>query len=154
MQTHLSIGENHRFELHEALLIYRDRQSSFITRHDVTVRKDAPPTLGPAQPLTVAFIESLTRSLSGSVQAEVLPANILLDVPYEGLVADQESWSRRMIEFIGLPWDVACLDFHRTERRVMTASKWQVRQRISSASVGRWRNYQTSLGPLANLPES
>jgi len=36
----------------------------------------------------------------------------------------------------------------------MTASKWQVRQRISSASVGRWRNYQTSLGPLANLPES
>ena len=84
----------------------------------------------------------------------VLPANILLDVPYEGLVADQESWSRRMIEFIGLPWDVACLDFHRTERRVMTASKWQVRQRISSASVGRWRNYQTSLGPLANLPES
>jgi PRTRC genetic system protein B len=43
----------------------------------VTACKDAPPTLGPAQPLTVAFIESLTRSLSGSVQAEVLPANIL-----------------------------------------------------------------------------
>jgi PRTRC genetic system protein B len=77
MQVHLSIGENHRFELHEALLIYRDQQSSFITRHDVTARKDAPPTLGPAQPLTVAFIESLTRSLSGSVQAEVLPANVL-----------------------------------------------------------------------------
>ena len=77
MQTHLSIGENHRFELHEALLIYRDRQSSFITRHDVTSRKDAPPTLGPAQPLTVAFIESLMRSLSGSVQAEVLSANVL-----------------------------------------------------------------------------
>jgi PRTRC genetic system protein B len=77
MQVHLSIGENRRFELHEALLIYRDRQSSFITRHDVTTRKDAPPTLGPAQPLTVAFIESLTRSLSGSVQAEVLPTNVL-----------------------------------------------------------------------------
>ena len=77
MQTHLSIGENHRFELHEALLIYRDRQSSFITRHDVAARKDAPPTLGPAQPLTVAFIETLLRSLSGSVQAEVLPANVL-----------------------------------------------------------------------------
>ena len=77
MQVHLSIGENHRFELHEALLIYRDRQSSFITRHDVAARKDAPPTLGPAQPLTVAFIETLLRSLSGSVQAEVLPANVL-----------------------------------------------------------------------------
>jgi len=68
---------NHRFELHEALLIYRDRQSRFITRHDVAARKDAPPTLGPAQPLTVAFVEVLMRSLSGSVQAEVLPANIL-----------------------------------------------------------------------------
>jgi PRTRC genetic system protein B len=77
MQVHLSIGENHRFELREALLVYRDNQSSFITRHDVTAGKDAPPTLGPAQPLTVAFIESLVRSLGGSIQAEVLPANIL-----------------------------------------------------------------------------
>ena len=77
MQVHLSIGENHRFELQEALLIYRDRQSSFITRHDVTAREDEPPTLGPAQPLTVAFIESLMRSLNGCIQAEVQPANIL-----------------------------------------------------------------------------
>jgi len=77
MQVHVSIGENHRFELCEALLVYRDRQSSFITRHDVTAHKDAPPTLGPAQPLTVAFIESMVRSLSGSVEAEVLPANVL-----------------------------------------------------------------------------
>jgi PRTRC genetic system protein B len=77
MQVHVSIGENHRFELREALLVYRDRQSSFITRHDVTAHKDAPPTLGPAQPLTVAFIESMVRSLSGSLEADVLPANIL-----------------------------------------------------------------------------
>src|ERR1019366_4776328 len=80
MQVHLSIGENHRFELHEALLVYRDNQSSFITRHEVTARKDAPPTLGPAQPLTVAFIESLVRSLGGAVQAEVLPASVLAKI--------------------------------------------------------------------------
>lgn len=77
MQVHVSIGENHRFELHEALLVYRDRQSSFITRHDVAACKNAPPTLGPAQPLTVAFIESLIHSLGGCVQAEVLSPNIL-----------------------------------------------------------------------------
>jgi PRTRC genetic system protein B len=77
MQVHVSIGDNHRFELHEALLVFRDRQNSFITRHDVTARKEAAPTLGPAQPLTMAFFESLVRSLSGSVQAEILPANIL-----------------------------------------------------------------------------
>ena len=74
MQIQVSIGENHRFELREALLVYGDRQKSFVTRHDVTLQKDAPPTLGPAQPLTVAFVESLVRSLSGSSDAEVLPA--------------------------------------------------------------------------------
>jgi PRTRC genetic system protein B len=77
MQVHVSIGQNHRFELRDALLVYRDKQSSFITRHDVASRKDAPPTLGPAQPLTVAFIESLVRSLGGAMQAEVLPENLL-----------------------------------------------------------------------------
>jgi PRTRC genetic system protein B len=77
MQIHVSIGENHRFELREALLVYGDRQKSFVTRHDVTLQKDAPPTLGPAQPLTVSFVESLVRSLSGSSGAEVLPENIL-----------------------------------------------------------------------------
>ena len=77
MEIHLSIGQNHRFELHEALLVYRDRQSSFITRHDVRAQKLGPPTLGPAQPLTLAFVESLMRSLGGSVAPEVLPKNVL-----------------------------------------------------------------------------
>jgi PRTRC genetic system protein B len=77
MQVHVSIGENHRFELREALLVYGDRQKSFVTRHEVTMQKDAPPTLGPAQPLTIAFVEALVRSLSGSSAAEVLPENIL-----------------------------------------------------------------------------
>jgi PRTRC genetic system protein B len=77
MQVHVEIGENHRFELHEALLVYRSRQASFITRHDVMAQKTGPPMLGPAQPLTITFIESLARSLGGAVQAEVLPENIL-----------------------------------------------------------------------------
>jgi len=77
MQIHVSIGENHRFELHDALLVYGDRQRSFITRHHVTLRKDAAPTLGPAQPLTIGFLESLVRSLGGGTKAEVLPENVL-----------------------------------------------------------------------------
>jgi len=77
MQIHLSIGQNHRVELREALLIYGDRQSSFVTRHEAVVREGAPPTLGPAQPLTFAFVESLARSLTGSLTAEVLPENVL-----------------------------------------------------------------------------
>jgi tetratricopeptide (TPR) repeat protein len=81
----------------------------------------------------------------------VLPAGTLLEVPYEELVADAEGWTRRMLDFIALPWDPKCLDFHRTDRVVITASKWQVRQPISAASVGRWRNYQKYLTPLLEL---
>ncbi len=83
----------------------------------------------------------------------VLPAGILLEVPYESLIADQEGWSRRMVEFIGLPWDPQCLEFHRTDRVVLTASKWQVRQKIHSGSKDRWRNYEAFLGPLRSLAD-
>ena len=84
----------------------------------------------------------------------VLPPEALLEVPYEGLVADPETWARRMTGFIGLPWDRRCLDFHLAPRTVITASKWQVRQPITAAAVGRWRNYQSFLGPLAALVAS
>src|ERR1700733_1033119 len=77
MEVHVSIGENHRFELREALLVYGDNQRSFVTRHQVTLHKDAPPTLAPAQPLTLGFVESLVRSLSGPTSAEVLSENVL-----------------------------------------------------------------------------
>jgi hypothetical protein len=78
----------------------------------------------------------------------VLPTAALLEVPDEALIEDQEGWSRKMVEFIQLPWDPKCLDFHQTERAVITASKWQVRQKIHSASAGRWRNYEQFVGPL------
>lgn len=77
MQVHVSIGENQHFELSQALLIYKSQQQSFVTRHEVVLQKDAPPTLGPAQPLTLSFVESLVRSLSGAAKAEVLPENVL-----------------------------------------------------------------------------
>jgi tetratricopeptide (TPR) repeat protein len=81
----------------------------------------------------------------------VLPRAVLLEVPYEALIADQEGWTRRMLSFIGLPWDPRCLEFHRTERTVITASRWQVRQKMHTGSVGRWQNYERHLGPLRHL---
>jgi tetratricopeptide (TPR) repeat protein len=81
----------------------------------------------------------------------VLPATALLEVPYEALVADQAHWTRRMLNFVGLPWDPRCLDFQHTDRVVITASKWQVRQKINATSVGRWRNYEPYLGALKRL---
>jgi tetratricopeptide (TPR) repeat protein len=81
----------------------------------------------------------------------LLPASTLLEVPYEGLIADTEGWTRRMLDFIGLEFDARCLEFHRTERVVITASKWQVRQQISAGSIGRWRRYEKHLAPLMAL---
>jgi tetratricopeptide (TPR) repeat protein len=84
----------------------------------------------------------------------VLPANVMLDVPYEAMVLDLPAWSRRMLDFIALPWDERCLDFHRTARTVGTASRWQVRQKLTTSSVERWRNYERFVGPLKSLVES
>ncbi len=81
----------------------------------------------------------------------VLPAQSLLDVPYAALVADQEGWTRKIVSFLGLEWDERCLDFHRTERTVLTSSFWQVRQKIYKGSVGRWRHYEKFIGPLLEL---
>jgi tetratricopeptide (TPR) repeat protein len=78
---------------------------------------------------------------------KVLPLRIL-EVQYESLVGNLEAESRRLIDFLGLEWDPACLSFHETERTVLTASHWQVRQPLYDSSVGRWRHYQKHLGPL------
>ena len=81
----------------------------------------------------------------------VLPPGTILDVPYEELVADPEGWSRKIIDFIGLEWNARCLEFHDTKRNVATLSFWQVRQKIFTSSVRRWRHYEKFIGPLMAL---
>jgi tetratricopeptide (TPR) repeat protein len=83
----------------------------------------------------------------------VLPEGAMLEVPYEGLVADPQGWTRAMLQFMDLPWDPRCLEFDRTPRTVVTASKWQVRQAIDASSVERWRHYESFLGPLLSLAQ-
>jgi hypothetical protein len=85
---------------------------------------------------------------------DTLPRGALLDVPYEELTADQELWTRKIVDFLGLEWDPGCLDFHRTNRAVVTASYWQVRQKLYRSSVGRWRNYKKFIGPLLALRDT
>jgi Sulfotransferase family len=87
----------------------------------------------------------------------VLPPDTLLEVPYAELVEDQAGWTRKILAFIGLEWDDRCMDFHTASRSTLTASFWQVRQKIYKQSVGRWRRYEKFIGPLRNLqdlPES
>ncbi len=77
----------------------------------------------------------------------------MLEVDYEQLVADQETMSRRIIEFCGLPWDDRCLRFYETKRAVRTLSQDQVSRPIYRSSVQRHRNFEPHLGPLRDVLE-
>jgi len=67
---------------------------------------------------------------------------------YEEMVADQQKQTKSLLDFCGLPWADACLTFHKTERKVDTASLAQVRQPIYKDSVALWKRYEKHLEPL------
>ena len=75
----------------------------------------------------------------------------ILDVSYDALVGDAETEIRRALDFLGLPFEPACLDFHTSAAPVKTASVWQVREPLYTRSSGRWRNYEKHLGPLLEV---
>lgn len=78
----------------------------------------------------------------------VLPPDRYTEVAYEAVVADLEGEARRLVGFLGLDWDPACLAFHENAAPVATASSVQVRQPLYSSSIGRWRRYGEGLAPL------
>jgi hypothetical protein len=78
----------------------------------------------------------------------VLPAGVMLEVRYEDVVRNLEAEARRILAHCGLGWDEACLDFHKTDRPVATASAAQVRQPLYRSAVGRWQPYCEQLRPL------
>jgi tetratricopeptide (TPR) repeat protein len=80
----------------------------------------------------------------------VLPGGVLR-VLHEDLVEDLEGNVRRILEFCELPFEPACLEFHRTERSIVTASSEQVRQPIFREGLDQWRNYEPWLGPLREV---
>lgn len=70
------------------------------------------------------------------------------ELAYEDLVAEQESRSRALLDYCGLPWDEACLHFHRNAAPATSASATQVRRPIYKSSVQLWRRYEHQLAPL------
>jgi tetratricopeptide (TPR) repeat protein len=81
----------------------------------------------------------------------VLPTARFLEVEYEKLVTDHEATVRRTVEFLGLPWDEACLTDGQDRGSVETPSLWQARQPIYQSSLERWRNYEPWLGEFREL---
>jgi tetratricopeptide (TPR) repeat protein len=87
----------------------------------------------------IAFVIAQQERLMRHWQAvSPLP---MIEMRYETVVSETEAQIRRLIDFVGLPWDARCLDFHSSGRSVQTISRWQVRQPMHTRSVGRWRNY-------------
>ena len=80
-----------------------------------------------------------------------LPPGRVLDVAYETMVSDFENQARRLVDYLGLPWDERCLGFHDNRRIVRTASVAQVRKPIYRTSVARWKHYEKHLGELYDV---
>jgi hypothetical protein len=78
---------------------------------------------------------------------DVLPGRVL-KVQYEDVVDDLEGNVRRILAFCGLEFEPACVEFHKTERSVRTASSEQVRQPIFRAGLDQWTHFEPWLGPL------
>jgi tetratricopeptide (TPR) repeat protein len=72
----------------------------------------------------------------------------VLRVHHEDVVANLETSVRRILDYCGLPFEQACIDFHETKRSVRTPSSEQVRQPIYRDGLDQWRNYEAWLGPL------
>ncbi len=83
----------------------------------------------------------------------VLPEGCMLEIDYEQTVADQETVSRKVIDFVGLEWDDRCLRFWETGREVITLSRDQVNKPIYSSSVGRAAKWGRNLDPLREVLE-
>lgn len=70
------------------------------------------------------------------------------DLSYEALVADPEAETRRLLDFLGLPWHPACLDVAATQRAIITPAAWDARQPITASRVGRWRACERHIAPF------
>ena len=78
----------------------------------------------------------------------VLPEGRILRVQHEDVLDDLEGQVRRLLDYCGLPFDRACVDFHKTDRAVRTASSEQVRRPINKSGLEQWRPYEAHLEPL------
>ncbi|HEY7118944.1 MAG TPA: sulfotransferase [Tepidisphaeraceae bacterium] len=72
----------------------------------------------------------------------------IIELRYEDLVLDVEGQTRRLLDFVGLPFDARCLRYYENRRQVGTASEEQVRRPVYHSSISRWKHYEKHLGPV------
>nr|NIQ13438.1 sulfotransferase [Candidatus Dadabacteria bacterium] len=79
-----------------------------------------------------------------------LPLQIL-DIRYEELINNQEQSIHKLLEYLKLDWNDNCITFQNTNRTVLTASNWQVKQPLYNSSLYRWKNYEKYLDKLKEV---
>ena len=84
----------------------------------------------------------------------VLPKGVIYDLPYESMVSDHENQTKKLLDYIGMPWDPNCLNFYKNERIVKTASVAQVRKPMYQTSVKRWKHFTHELQTLLKIVSS
>jgi hypothetical protein len=102
-------------------------------------------------------LEGTARKYAKTMQAwlklrEIL-VNLWIEVRYEDLVADLEGQARRVLDFLGLPWDERVLEYHRRaqQKHVHSPTYEAVTKPVYSSSIGRWRNYARQLEPYQEI---
>jgi hypothetical protein len=109
----------------------------------------------PCSPLTTtrqAIVDAIRQSaIQADYWRQTLPADRFMKVVYEDLVADPETWIRRILEFCSLSWEDACLRASESQRTVKTPSIGQVRQPVYTTSINRWKRYEPWLGEFESL---
>ena len=75
----------------------------------------------------------------------------MMELHYEDLVTGQRKQTERLIEFLDLPWQEDCMEFHKSDRVARTISYDQVNKKMYNTSSGRWKNYEMHLGPLIDV---
>jgi len=108
------------------------------------ISTDAYPWVSDLRHVAVAY-KQFERIMAHWREVLAIP---ILTVQYEDLVDDTETWIRKIIDFIGLPWDDKCLRYYEADRSVMTLSYDQVRKPIYKSAVKRYEKYDAFIGPL------
>lgn len=98
---------------------------------------------------TLAKVWKIRRELQDFWMENLDPAPIKLH--YEQLVANQEAETRRLLEYLGLPWEQRCLEFYKSDRIASTISFDQVNKKMYTSSVERWKRYEKHLGPAMEV---
>lgn len=75
------------------------------------------------------------------------------EVSYEALATNPEPVMREVLDFLELDWDANCLSPEQSGRDIKTSSLWQARQPVNAGSVGRWKRYESQIGPLLEALE-